>query len=63
MFNIKVKTTVRTVRKDQSDGLYYVYSKSVLGSWNRVSHGFQHPTSAWAHLGKLTAKEQSADSK
>ena len=58
MFDIKKKTTVRTVMRCD-DGYWYVFAKSLFGNWRIKSHAFQHSTSAWAHLGKLAAKEQS----
>lgn len=60
MFDIKKKTTVRTVQKAK-DGHWYVFRKSFFGNWRIASHAFQHSTSAWACLGKMVAEEQAAD--
>ncbi len=60
MFDVKKKTTVRTVQKAE-DGQWYVFRKSFFGNWRIASHAFQHSTSAWACLGKMTAEEQAAD--
>jgi len=51
-------TTVRTIKKNK-DGKWYVCRKAFTGGWLKESKLFNHSTSAWAHLGKLTAKEQS----
>ena len=58
MFDTKKSTTVRTVRKGR-DNMWYVYRRSMFGNYRLDSHGFKHHTSAWTHLGKLTAREQS----
>lgn len=52
----EAKSTVRTVQK-ADDGYWYVYRMSIFGNWRLNSQGFKHSTSAWAHLGKLAAKE------
>ena len=56
MLDVKKKTTVRTVQKAE-DGQWYVFRKSFFGNWRIASHAFQHSTSAWACLGKMTAEE------
>lgn len=60
MLDAKKPVTVRTVRRNK-DGQWYVYRRSFFGNWRIASHAFQHSTSALAHLGKLTVKEQSGD--
>lgn len=60
IFKFRKPVTVRKVEKGV-DGLYYVVRKSMFGNSRLDSHGFKHSTSAWAHLGKLTVREQEAD--
>ena len=60
MIDPKKPVTIRKVCKNK-DGYWYVYRKSMFGIWRLASHGFKGQTSAWAHLGKLTVKEQQGE--
>lgn len=60
MFDSKKPVTVRTVRKGKDDQ-WFVYRRSLFGTWRLASHAFQSSTSAWAHLGRLAAKDQQED--